>query len=45
MGWLKTVGVLRKTRHWGTARVDWVFTFGVAVYKGVRLRSLAQAAA
>ena len=26
-GWIKTVGFLRKTRHRGTARVDWMFTF------------------
>jgi hypothetical protein len=44
-GWLKTVGLLRKTRHRGTARVDWVFTFGAAVYNLVRLRTLAQAPA
>ena len=26
-GWLKTVGLLRKTRHRGLFRVGWVFTF------------------
>ena len=26
-GWIKTVGGLRKTRHRGTARVGWMFTF------------------
>jgi Transposase DDE domain len=25
-GWLKTVGLMRKTRHRGTRRVDWMFT-------------------
>ena len=39
-GWLKTVGLLRKTRHRGAARVGWMFTFGLAVYNLVRLRRL-----
>jgi len=39
-GWLKTVGVLRKTRHRGMARVAWMFTFGVAAYNLVRMRNL-----
>lgn len=40
-GWLKMVGLLRKTRHRGVARVGWMFTFGLAVYNLVRLRRLA----
>jgi len=40
-GWLKTVGVLRKTRHRGTQRVDWMFTFSLAAYNLVRMRNLA----
>ena len=40
-GWLKTVGLLRKTRHRGCARVDWMFTFTTAVYNLVRMRNLA----
>jgi len=40
-GWLKTVGLMRKTRHRGTRRVDWVFTFALAVYNLVRIRNLA----
>ena len=40
-GWLKTVGLLRKARHRGAARVGWMFTFGLAVYNLVRLRRLA----
>jgi hypothetical protein len=44
-GWLKTVGFLRKTRHRGTARVGWMFTFGVAVYNLVRMRNLMEAPA
>jgi transposase len=39
-GWIKTVGLLRKTRHRGTPRVDWVFTFTLAVYDLVRMRKL-----
>jgi hypothetical protein len=39
-GWLKTVGVLRKTRHRGTQRVGWMFTFSLAAYNLVRLRHL-----
>ena len=39
-GWLKTVGLLRKTRHRGCARVGWMFTFTTAVYNLVRLRTL-----
>jgi transposase len=42
-GWLKTVGLLRKTRHRGRARVHWMFTFGLAVYNLVRIRNLAEA--
>src|ERR1035438_9423254 len=26
-GWMKTVGMLRKTRHRGVFKVGWVFTF------------------
>jgi len=44
-GWMKTVGMLRKTRHRGTARVSWMFTFGVAVYNLVRMRNLMEAPA
>src|SRR5438552_3814141 len=39
-GWLKTVGLLRKTRHRGVARVGWMFVFGLAVYNLVRIRNL-----
>jgi Transposase DDE domain len=38
-GWLKTVGLMRKTRHRGTRRVNWMFTFSLAVYNLVRLRN------
>ena len=39
-GWVKTVALLRKTRHRGTRRVDWVFRFGLAAYNLVRMRTL-----
>ena len=40
-GWLKTVGMLRKTRHRGVYKVGWVFTFAAAAYNLVRMRNLA----
>lgn len=40
-GWLKTVGLLRKLRHRGTALVNWVFIFATAAYNLVRMRKLA----
>lgn len=39
-GWLKTIGLMRKTRHKGTGRVGWMFTFGLAVYNLVRMKNL-----
>lgn len=39
-GWLKTVGGLRKLHHRGLALVNWMFTFRVAAYNLVRLRTL-----
>jgi transposase len=42
-GWLKTVGLLRKLRHRGLAKVRWIFTFSVAAYNLVRIRNLVQA--
>ncbi len=44
-GWLKPVGLMRKTRHRGTARVGWMFVFSPAVYNVVRIRHLAAQAA
>src|SRR5712691_10593733 len=44
-GWLKTVGLMRKTRHRGVRRVQWVFTFAAAVYNLVRIRNLTAEAA
>lgn len=42
-GWLKTVALLRKTRHRGTPKVGWVFTFAAAAYNLVRMRNLLSA--
>jgi transposase len=44
-GWLKTVGLMRKLRHRGMPRVDWMFTFATAVYNIVRIRNLTEQAA
>jgi Transposase DDE domain len=40
-GWLKTVAGLRKVRHRGVGKVDWIFTFACAAYNLVRMRNLA----
>ena len=42
-GWLKTIASLRKVRHLGIRKVEWVFTFAAAVYNLVRMRNLAMA--
>ena len=42
-GWLKTIGLMRKTRHRGVARVGWMFTFTTAAYNLVRIRNLTTA--
>lgn len=39
-GWIKTVGGLKQTRHRGTARVGWMFTFAAAAYNLVRIPKL-----
>jgi transposase len=39
-GWLKTIALLRKVRHRGTLKVDWIFTFACAAYNLVRMRNL-----
>ena len=44
-GWLKTIALLRKVRHRGLFKVDWVFTFACAAYNLVRLRNLSMRAA
>jgi transposase len=40
-GWLKTGAGLRKLRHRGVRKVDWIFTFACAAYNLVRRRNLA----
>lgn len=42
-GWLKTIALMRKLRHHGVCRVDWIFTFACAAYNLVRMRNLAAA--
>ena len=42
-GRMKTVGLMRKTRHRGTDRVGWVFTFTAAAYNLIRIRKLLEA--
>jgi transposase len=42
-GWLKTIALMRKVRHRGVCKVDWIFTFACAAYNLVRLRNLAAA--
>jgi transposase len=39
-GWLKSIALLRKVRHRGTLKVDWIFTFACAAYNLVRMRNL-----
>ena len=39
-GWLKTIGLMRKTRHRGLKRGGWMFTFTSAVYNLIRIRNL-----
>jgi transposase len=42
-GWLKTVALLRKTKHKGLLRVGWMFAFAASAYNLVRMRNLAPA--
>ncbi len=44
-GWKKTTGLLRKLRHRGRDKVDWMFTFTAGVYNMVRIRTLERARA
>ncbi|SHK00820.1 transposase, IS4 family [Malonomonas rubra DSM 5091] len=39
-GWIKTAGLLRKTRHRGLDRVESTFTLAAAAYNLVRMRTL-----
>jgi len=42
-GWLKTIALMRKLRHRGVCKVDWIFTFACAAYNLVRMRNLVAA--
>jgi hypothetical protein len=42
-GWLKTIALMRKVRHRGVCRVDWIFTMACAAYNLVRMRNLTAA--
>ena len=44
-GWVKTVALLRKTRHRGVRRVGWLFTLAAALYNLVRIRNVIDAEA
>lgn len=39
-GWLKTVGLMRKTRYRGPARIGWMFVLAAAAYNLIRMRNL-----
>jgi len=39
-GWLKTIAMLRKTRHRGVRRVGWMFAFAASAYNLVRISNL-----
>lgn len=43
-GWMKTIAMMRKTRHRGVDRVGWIFGFAAAAYNLVRMRKLIAAA-
>ena len=42
-GWLKTVAVMRKTRHKGSQLVGWMFTMALTAYNLTRMRQLVPA--
>lgn len=39
-GWLKTVGLFRKTRYRGVRKIDWHFTLAITAYNLIRMRNL-----
>jgi len=43
LGWMKTVGGMRKRRHRGLKLVGWMFTLTAAAYNLLRIRNLATA--
>lgn len=42
-GWMKTIGLVRKLRHRGGPKVDWIFRFAAAAYNLIRIRNLVYA--
>ena len=42
-GWMKTIGLMRKTRHKGVDRVGWMFVFAAVAYNLIRMRKLGEA--
>jgi len=42
-GWLKTIGLMRKTRHKGVTRGGWMFTLANALYNLIRIRNILKA--
>jgi len=40
-GWLKTIALMRKVRHRGQARLQWMFTLAVSGYNLVRMSRIA----
>lgn len=42
-GWLKTIGLMRKTRHKGVKRGGWMFTLTNALYNLIRIRNILEA--
>ena len=43
-GWMKTVGVMRKTRHRGRKLVEWFFVLAAAAYNLIRIPKILAAA-
>jgi transposase len=39
-GWAKTVGLIRKAKVRGIAKIDWLFTMCIAVFNLVRMRNM-----
>jgi hypothetical protein len=39
-GWMKTIGLLRKLRHRGGPKVDWIFRLTAAAYNLISIRNL-----
>ena len=39
-GWLKSIGLMRKTRHKGLERGGWMFTFTNAIYNLIRIKNI-----